>query len=102
MKVTAFLTFLFMPLLVLPVESQNVNPAHPEEMQVQKHMSPDDIRARAANLQFQKDAKELSELCSSIPADMDGLRQGVLSKETIDKLKRIEKLSKRVREQLMP
>ena len=69
-------------------------------MQVQKHLSPEDIRARAASVQFQKDAKELSQLCSSIPTDLDGLKRGVLSKETIDKLKRVEKLAKRVREQL--
>jgi hypothetical protein len=52
------------------------------------------------DLQFQKDSKELSELCASVPADMDRIRQGLLPKGMIDKLKRVEKLSKRVREQL--
>ncbi len=87
-------------LIAVPLPSQNVNPMHPEEIHVQKHPSPDDIRARVASLQFQKDAKELAELCASIPSDMDGVKQGLLSKDVLEKLKRVEKLSKRVREQL--
>ncbi len=73
---------------------------HPEELEVQKQMSPDDMRARVANLQLQKDAKELAELCATAPSDMDGIKQGVLSRDVLEKLKRVEKLSKRVREQL--
>jgi hypothetical protein len=73
---------------------------HPEEIQAQKHSSPDDLRARVANLQLQKDAKELAELCASVPQDMDGVKQGLLAQDLLEKLKRVEKLSKRVREQL--
>jgi hypothetical protein len=88
--------------LVVPValRSQNVNPMHPEEIQVQKHASPEDMRERLANVQLQKDAKELAELCASVPGDMDGVKQGLLSKDLLEKLKRVEKLSKHVREQL--
>ena len=53
-----------------------------------------------SNFQRQKDAKELAELCASVPSDMDGVKQGLLSKDVLEKLKRVEKLSKRVREQL--
>ena len=86
--------------IAVPLLSQNVNPMHPEEIHVQQHASPDDIRARVANLQFQKDAKELAELCDSIPGEMKGVNQGLVSKDLLEKLKRVEKLSKRVREQL--
>ena len=86
--------------IAVPLASQNVNPMHPEEIHVQKHPSPDDIRARVASLQFQKDAKELAELCDSIPGEMNGVNQGLVSKDLLEKLKRVEKLSKRVREQL--
>ncbi len=79
---------------------QNVNPMHPEEISAQKHASPDDMRARVANVQLQKDAKELSELCASVPGDMDGVKQGLMPKDLLEKLKRMEKLSKRVRELL--
>ena len=73
---------------------------HPEEISAQKHPSPDDMRTRVANAQLQKDAKELSELCASMPGDMDGVKQGLMSKDVLEKLKRMEKLSKRVRELL--
>jgi len=73
---------------------------HPEEISVQKHASPDDMRGRAANVQLQKDAKELADLCASVPGDLDGVKQGLMSKDLLEKLKRMEKLSKRVRELL--
>jgi hypothetical protein len=82
------------------LQTQNVNPMHPVEIQAQKHSSPDDMRARVANVQLQKDAKELAELCSSVTRDLDGVKQGLLSQDLPEKLKRVEKLSKRVREQL--
>ena len=92
------LVVLFQPFL-LP--GHNVNPMHPVEIEAQKHPSPDDMRNRMANLQLQKDAKELAELCASVPNDMAGVKQGLLSKDVVEKLKRVEKLSKHVREQLM-
>jgi hypothetical protein len=98
-------TLLFLPMAVLltavSLLSQNVNPMHPEEIQVQKHASPDDMRARVASVQFQKDSDELADLCVSVRHDMDGVKQGVVSKDLLDKLKHLERLSKRVREQLV-
>jgi len=87
-------------LVAVPLPSQNVNPMHPEEIQVQHHASPEEIRDRLSRPQLQKDAKDLAELCASIPADMDGIKQGLLPKDALEKLKRLEKLSKRVREEL--
>lgn len=102
MRSATFLRLLPVLLLaLLPARAQDVNLRRPEEVHAQQPSSPDDMRARASNVQLQKDAKELAELCGSVPADMDSLKQGLLSKETIEKLKRMEKLSKRVREQLL-
>ena len=92
--------FLGVMLVAIPVRAQNVNLKHPEEIQVQKQLSPDEMRVRFANVELQKDVKELAELCASVPNDMDGVKQGLLSKDVLEKLKRVEKLSKRVREQL--
>ena len=89
-------------LIVLPAPSQNVNTEHPGDLQVQKHPSPEDLRARVAKAQLQKDSKELSELCSSIAADIDQVQRGLLPKDIDKKLKRLEKLSKNVREELAP
>jgi hypothetical protein len=83
-----------------PLPSQNVNLKHPEEVSAQKPLTSDEIRERAVRIQLQKDAKELSELCASVPSDMDGIRQGILQKDVPEKLRRVEKLSKRVREEL--
>lgn len=87
-------------LVAAPLSSQNINPMHPQDIEIQKHASPEDIRARAANLQLQKDAKELASLCSLVSDDMDHLKQGLLAKDAPEKLKRMEKLSKRLREEL--
>ena len=83
-----------------PLSSQNVNTMHPQEIDAQKHSSPDDMRHSAASLQLRKDAKELAELCASVSDDMEHVKQGLLSKDALEKLKRMEKLSKRVREEL--
>ncbi len=66
--------------MAAPLSSQNVNPMHPQEIEVQKHPSPEDMRAHAASLQPQKDAKELAGLCASVSDDMDHVKQGLLSK----------------------
>ena len=101
MRSTRLLSLFIGALLIAPlIASQNVNPMHPEQIQVQKHPSPDDMRARGASLQLQKDAKELGEICASVPSDLAGVNQGFLPQDVVDKLKRMEKLSKRVREQL--
>jgi len=92
--------YLFLAFSLLPAAGQNVNPANPVEIQAQKHVSPEEMRARLASVEFHKDAKELSELCATVPKDMDGVRQGMVAKDVIERLKRLEKLSKRVREQL--
>jgi hypothetical protein len=73
---------------------------HPQEIEVQKHPSPEDIRARVSSVQLQKDAKELAGLCASVSDDMNAVKQGMLAKDALEKLKRLEKLSKRVREEL--
>jgi hypothetical protein len=82
--------------------SQNVNTEHPGDIEVQKHPSPEDLRARVTKVQLQKDSKELSELGSSIPADMNQVQRGLLPKDIDKKLRRLEKLSKNVREELAP
>ena len=80
--------------------AQNVNLEHPPEINAQKHATPEEIRDRVAKVQFQKDLRELSDLCTSVPRDLDALKQGVVSRDAIDRFKRMEKLSKHVREQL--
>jgi hypothetical protein len=100
MRLRVFPWLLLTILVAVPSETQNVNPAHPDEITAQHQPTPDEMRSRLAKVQVQKDAKEFSDLCASVPADMDSLRQGLLPKDTVEKLKRLEKLSKRLREEL--
>jgi len=51
---------------------------------------------------LQREAKELLELSQSLQPDIESLSRGLLPKDLVDKLKRIEKLSKRLRGEIAP
>lgn len=53
-------------------------------------------------VKLQQEADDLARTAQTIPGDMAGVRQGTLPKDIIEKLKRIEKLSKRLRSELNP
>lgn len=50
--------------------------------------------------QLKKDADELAQLASTVPEDVSKAINGVLDKNLQDRLKKIEKLSKRLRSEL--
>jgi len=51
-------------------------------------------------LELQREAKQILELSRSLQPDIEYVNRGVLLKDTIEKLKRIEKLSKHLRSQI--
>jgi hypothetical protein len=51
---------------------------------------------------LQRNAQELADLAASVPSDIGQVSRGILPKEVLDKLKRIEKLSKHMRQELAP
>jgi len=51
---------------------------------------------------LQREAKELLELSQSVQPDIESLKRGLLSKDLTDRLKRIEKISKRLRSEIAP
>jgi hypothetical protein len=53
-------------------------------------------------LQLQREARELLELSQSLQPDIESVNHGMLPKDTIDKLKRIEKLAKHLRGEITP
>ena len=53
-------------------------------------------------LLLQRDAKELLELSQSLQPDIDAINHGLLPKDAVEKLKRIEKLTKHLRSQVAP
>jgi hypothetical protein len=52
--------------------------------------------------ELQKEADELARTAQTIPDDVAALRKGTLPKDLLQKLKHIEKLSKRLRSQVSP
>ena len=57
---------------------------------------------RLDTVTMEREARELSALASSIPTDVEQLKKGLLPSDAVDKLKRIEKLSKQLRGQIRP
>ena len=53
-------------------------------------------------LQLQKEADDLARTAQTIPSDVASMRRGTLPKDVVQKLKQIEKLSKRLRTELNP
>ena len=51
---------------------------------------------------LQREAKELLDLSQSVQPDIESLKRGLLSRDLVDKLKRIEKLSKHLRGEIAP
>jgi len=47
------------------------------------------------------DADELATLAQSVPADIERVQSGTLPKDLLEKLKRVEKLAKKLRSQLV-
>jgi hypothetical protein len=52
--------------------------------------------------QLQKEADQLASTAQTIPSDVASIRKGILPKDVIEKLKQIEKLSRRLRTELNP
>jgi hypothetical protein len=58
------------------------------------------IKPRLDLDEMQRQAQQLASLAQSVPADVDKVAAGVLPKDTINKLRQIEKLSKGLRSKL--
>jgi hypothetical protein len=92
-------------LLVTPALPQTRNnfPKPPESMDPQTANQGPATPSRHIDLeQLQRDADQLARKAQSIPSDVASVRKGMLPKDIIEKLKQIEKLSKRLRTELNP
>jgi hypothetical protein len=65
-----------------------------------REMPPFQGRVDPASLQ--QEANDLATAARSIPADIESVRNGMLPKDVLQKLKQIEKLSKQLRNELNP
>jgi len=94
-------------LLVLPaLLTAQSHPVPPARREIQKYESahPDEpaqrVPARIDPAQLQHEAEELVNLANSIPPDMARISQGMLPKNVLEKLARIEKITKHLRSEL--
>jgi hypothetical protein len=79
------------------------HPPEPAEKAVsQANVSDAMPRFTIDRVQLQRDARELLELSQSLQPDIDSVNRGLLPKDTLAKLKRIERLSKHLRSELGP
>jgi hypothetical protein len=81
---------------------KGIREADKTEEQFEKSIPPPRGSVRGNPQQLQRDAKELATLAESVPADIERVSRGVLPKDLNERLKKIEKLSKRLREELSP
>jgi len=103
-----FLLALLCLVFVLSVPAQAQRPIPPgvrqadqTEEQTQKNIPPPaSPHATVDYAKLKHDADELASLAQSIPPAVDQTTQGVLPQDLAERLKRIEKLAKRLRSQI--
>ena len=66
---------------------------------VQPQPSP---RAHLNPAELQQEVQELSSLAQDLTQEIDAINRGLLPKDTVGKLKRVEKLAKRLRKEIAP
>jgi hypothetical protein len=97
-------TLLMVALFTSFASAQSRFPVPPESADKSPTTSTKDNspRLRTDPLQLDREARELQELSQTIPADITQANHGLLPKDTLEKLKRIEKLAKHLRSELNP
>lgn len=74
-----------------------------KEQRISQVITPAEQEARTARLQtVHHDAQELWSLSASVQSDLQQLGKGLLAKDLQAKLKKMEKLSKRLRQEMNP
>ena len=79
-----------------PTKEGNVTRIHPTE----EPAAPS--KATLDPAQLQREGQELLDLAQSLQADIESLNHGVHPKDTLDKLKRIQKVAKHLRGEIAP
>jgi hypothetical protein len=80
-----------------PAKPQAADPQTVDNAQQESY-----ARSRVDPVHLQQEALELSTLAQKLPQDIDAVNRGLLPKDTVNKLKRVEKLAKRLRKEITP
>jgi hypothetical protein len=81
---------------------QGIREADKAEIASEKNVPPPQNIPRRNPQNLQRDADDLARLAQSVPSDIEQVHQGILPAGLKEKLKTIEKLSKRLRDGLAP
>ena len=80
-----------------------IRQADQAETQTEKNIPPpSNAQARIDLAKVGGEANELARLAQTIPPDIASIHNGMLPKDVLEKLRQIEKLSKRLRSELKP
>jgi Ser/Thr protein kinase RdoA (MazF antagonist) len=79
-----------------------IRQADKAEEQFEKSIPPAQVTVQRDPRHLQQDANELARLAESIPTDVEQAGRGILHNDLNERLKKIEKLSKRLRNGLTP
>lgn len=82
----------------MPTKQGDVPHLHPQES-ISPNVPP---KIKLDPDQLQREARELLETSQSLQGDIDSLNHGLYPKDTIEKLKRIQKLAKHLRQEIAP
>jgi hypothetical protein len=103
------LVFFSLAFLSLPLFSQQASTAARVDQwiwsrgKMMKADTPPDLDLRAARAAaIRRDATELSTLSGSVQSDLQQLQKGILARDLQQRLKRMEKLSKKLRQEMEP
>jgi hypothetical protein len=78
------------------------HPPEPADPRAASSQPQTDLAAnmRVSPAQLRQEAQELSSLAQTITQDIDAVNRGVLPKDTVSRLKRVEKLAKQLRQEI--
>lgn len=99
------LGLLLLGCVIVAAQQKPVPPGRTELKDYQaKHVDdPPQVALPRSDLgRLRQEATSLADLAQTIPHDIDSASKGVLSKDVLDKLRRIEKMSKDLRRALAP
>lgn len=83
----------------MPTKQGNVPRLNPQEEQIDPKAQ---AKIKQDPAQLQREARELLELSQSLQLDIESVNRGLHPKDTIEKLKRIQKLAKHLRGEIEP
>jgi hypothetical protein len=99
---------LLVAVLAIPAPSQNTNAqvhlnhilAQRQQQLIEGNSSPEMDSQTARRQAVKEDATELSLISASVHADLQQLQRGVLAKDLHENLKKMERLSKKLRKEM--